>query len=79
MATGGLFGSNPGAWKADLLLVGGFGALVLAMDLLDRKRSTLRPLAAWAPTVQGALLGAALIGILVFSGTPPEPFIYFQF
>ena len=79
MATGGLFGSNPGAWMADLLLVGGFGTLVLAMDLLDRKRSRLRPLAVWAPAIQGAMLGAALIGILVFSGTPPEPFIYFQF
>lgn len=77
MANGPL-GAMPGAWKADLLTVGLFAALVLAMDLVDRRREVLRPLQ-WSPVVQGALVGAALMGILVWSGTAPVPFIYFQF
>jgi hypothetical protein len=48
------------------------------MDLVDRRREVLRPLQ-WSPVVQGALVGAALMGILVWSGTAPVPFIYFQF
>ena len=74
----GPFGSVPGPWKADLLTVGLFAALVLAMDLVDRRREVLRPLQ-WSPVVQGALVGAALMGILVWSGAAPVPFIYFQF
>ena len=77
MASGPI-GSAPGAWKADLLTVGLFAVLVLAMDLVDRRREVLRPLQ-WSPVVQGSLVGAALVGILVWSGTAPVPFIYFQF
>ncbi len=76
--TNGPIGSVPGAWKADLLTVGLFAVLVLAMDLVDRRRAVLRPLQ-WSPVLQGALVGAALVGILVWSGTAPVPFIYFQF
>ncbi|MFM7272119.1 MAG: MBOAT family O-acyltransferase, partial [Actinomycetes bacterium] len=79
MATGGLLGADPGPWKADLLLVGSIAALVLTMDLIDRRRAVLRPLTRWSPGVQGALLAAAAIGILVWAGQPPTPFIYFQF
>jgi len=74
----GPIGSAPGAWKADLLTVGLFAVLVVAMDLVDRRRAVLRPLH-WSPVVQGALVGAALVGIMVWSGTAPVPFIYFQF
>jgi hypothetical protein len=29
--------------------------------------------------VQGALFGIAVVALFVWSGRPPEPFIYFQF
>ena len=48
------------------------------MDLVDRNRARLRPLS-WSPAVQGALFGAVLVGLLVWSGGLGQPFIYFQF
>jgi hypothetical protein len=39
----------------------------------------LLPLVNWAPALQGVVAGVAVLGILIWSGKPPTPFIYFQF
>lgn len=75
---GGLLGAHPGPWKAQLLLVGLIALAVVLIDLVDRNRDRIRPLT-WSPAVQGALFGAACVAMFVWSGRPPEPFIYFQF
>ena len=79
---GGFFdspiGDAAGAWKAQLLVVAPIALLVIAIDLVDRNRARVHPLT-WSPAVQGAFFGAACVALLIWSGRPPEPFIYFQF
>jgi D-alanyl-lipoteichoic acid acyltransferase DltB (MBOAT superfamily) len=75
----GLIGPHAGAWKNDLVLVLMMMAIVVVIDLADRNRARLRPLVQWPAAVQGALAGAAIVGLLIWSGSPPTPFIYFQF
>jgi D-alanyl-lipoteichoic acid acyltransferase DltB (MBOAT superfamily) len=72
-------GPNAGAWRGELVVLLAVAAGVLAIDLVDRNRVRLRPLARWAPSVQGAMCGVAVVALLVWSGRPPQPFIYFQF
>lgn len=74
-----LLGPTPGKWQADLAIVVPIALAVITIDLVDRNRARLRPLVRWSPIMQGALFGAAIIGMLVWSGRPPQPFIYFQF
>ena len=47
-------------------------AAVILIDLVDRNRERIRPLA-WSPVVQGALFGVAVVAMFVWSGRPPEP------
>jgi D-alanyl-lipoteichoic acid acyltransferase DltB (MBOAT superfamily) len=75
---GGLLGSSAGSWKAQLAVVGPVVLAVILIDLVDRNRARVRPLS-WSPVVQGALFGVAVVAMFVWSGRPPEPFIYFQF
>ena len=79
---GGFFdspiGSAASTWKAQLLVVAPMALLVIAIDLVDRNRARVHPLT-WSPAVQGAFFGAACVALLIWSGRPPEPFIYFQF
>ncbi len=74
----GLLGATAGPWKAQLLVVAPIVLLVIAIDLVDRNRARIHPLT-WSPALQGALFGAACVALLIWSGRPPEPFIYFQF
>ena len=75
----GLVGPRAGDWKAELALVAMIGAVMVVIDLLDRRRRVWNPLVLSPMWVQGALAGAACIGILIWSGQAPTPFIYFQF
>ena len=77
--TRGFTGADDSAWKANLLLVGLATMVMLAMDLIDRRRIALQPLATWPAWLQGAMAGGAVVAILIWSGTIPQPFIYFQF
>ena len=80
---GGLFsspiGPHAGAWKSQLVVLGFITIGVIAIDLVDRNRGRLVPLVRWAPLLQGAIAGVALVALIVWSGRPPQPFIYFQF
>jgi D-alanyl-lipoteichoic acid acyltransferase DltB (MBOAT superfamily) len=71
-------GPLAGPWKAQLMILAPIVLLTIAVDLVDRNRARLRPLT-WSPSLQGALFGAALVALVIWSGRPPEPFIYFQF
>lgn len=70
------------AW-AEVLMVGLALAAVLVIDVAHRarppwlERAIRRPLA--APATTGVLAGAATVGLILFSGSAPIPFIYFQF
>lgn len=68
------------------LTVGATAALVAIMmiasfslDWVDRNRARFQPLAVWRPLPLGIAAGLMVIGLLVFGGGAPEPFIYFQF
>lgn len=76
---GGLLGPRPGAWWPNLVLVVGFGTLMFVMDVIDRHRIAWQPLTRTPAWIQGALCGAAIIGLIVCSGAAPTPFVYFQF
>jgi D-alanyl-lipoteichoic acid acyltransferase DltB (MBOAT superfamily) len=62
------------AWIVPVLLVASF-----AMDLALRRVGYDRALDRRTPVLQGAIVGCLLVGVLVASGQPSEPFIYFQF
>jgi D-alanyl-lipoteichoic acid acyltransferase DltB (MBOAT superfamily) len=68
----------PVAWSS-VVLVLTMTVAALAIDLVQRK--VVHPLrtVAHRPIRSGALVGAALVLIVVFSGGAPVPFIYFQF
>ena len=75
----GILGSRPGAWWPSLILVTMFSTILFTMDIIDRNRRVWRPLTTWPAWRQGALAGAAIVAIVIFSGGAPTPFIYFQF
>ena len=79
LVVGGLLGDHAGAWKSHAVIVFAFLLIMIVIDLVDRAREATRPLHRWSPAFQGALAGAAVVGLLVWSGGIPEPFIYFQF
>ena len=64
-------------------MVGVALVVVLAIDLVHRARparlveAVRRPLE--APVASGALAGSAVVALVMFSGSPSDPFIYFQF
>lgn len=82
MFTGALTPSSLAAW-GDVLLVAGALVVVFAIDVLHRARparlveTVRRPLE--APVASGALAGAGMVALVMFSGSPSDPFIYFQF
>jgi D-alanyl-lipoteichoic acid acyltransferase DltB (MBOAT superfamily) len=65
---------TPDAWIVPVVLVLSFG-----MDLALRRVGYDRVLERRPPVWQGAIIGCLLVGVLVASGRPSEPFIYFQF
>lgn len=52
---------------------------ILLIDLHQRTHMDQTALLRWPEWRRGLAYGVALTGIIVFSGGPPEPFIYFQF
>ncbi len=54
-------------------------SLALAVDLLQRRSGREDFASRWVVPARGALAGAAAFAIVVFSGGPGAPFIYFQF
>jgi alginate O-acetyltransferase complex protein AlgI len=77
--TKSLTGPSAGAWKPAAILIVLFGAITFAIDYVDRSRRKTRPLQTWPMWLQGALAGAAVVALIVWSGAAPQPFIYFQF
>ena len=66
---------DPGA----LALVAVAGLVVLLVDLHQRLNLSHTAMLRWPQWQRGVAYGAAIAAIVVFSGGPPEPFIYFQF
>lgn len=64
---------------ADALTVGMMALAVLAMDLVDRRRTEIRPLLEWSRLRLGVAMGLMIFGVFVYSGGTQIPFIYFQF
>ncbi|HEY2429423.1 MAG TPA: MBOAT family protein [Acidimicrobiales bacterium] len=61
---------------ATLVLAGG---AMLVLDIVQRRTRDHAALLGWVPTMRGLAYGAMLLGIVVFSGGTPVPFIYFRF
>lgn len=82
MFSGALTPSSLAAW-GDVLMVAVALVVVFAIDVLHRARparlveTVRRPLE--APVASGALVGAGMVALVMFSGSPSDPFIYFQF
>ena len=55
------------------------GLASLALDLAQRNKASHTSLLRLAPFARGGVYGAMLVGLVVFSGQTPVPFIYFQF
>ena len=55
------------------------GALVVAIDALQRAARDQTVFATWSAAGRGIAYGVMLLGVLVCSGGTPVPFIYFRF
>ena len=62
-----------------LFLVGALGVVTIAIDIAQRNTDTHTPMLDLPPALQGALYGAFVVAIVLFSGGATVPFIYFQF
>ena len=62
-----------------LFLVGALGVVTIAIDVAQRNTDTHTPMLDLPPALQGALYGAFVVAIVLFSGGATVPFIYFQF
>ncbi len=62
-----------------LFLVGALGIVTIAIDIAQRNTDTHTPMLDLPPALQGALYGAFVVAIVLFSGGATVPFIYFQF
>ena len=51
----------------------------LALDLWQRNAGTQTVMLGWRPALRGAFYGGSIVALVLFSGAPPVPFIYFQF
>ncbi len=74
-----IIGRQAGAWKPAAITIMLFAAATVAIDAVDRRRLALRPLHEWPGWLQGALAGATVVALIVWSGAAPQPFIYFRF
>jgi alginate O-acetyltransferase complex protein AlgI len=76
----GLFAFQPGlpptSWMMLLLPA---MALVLLFDVGQRNADDHDVVVSWRPAAQGLAYATFVLGILIFSGGPSIPFIYFQF
>ncbi|MGI9015564.1 MAG: MBOAT family O-acyltransferase [Euzebya sp.] len=78
---GRIVGLRAGATDVvDLATVGVLAAMTLALDLAQRRQSTVSDVPLIRGPIRAGVLTAALaLLVLVFAGNTPEPFIYFQF
>jgi D-alanyl-lipoteichoic acid acyltransferase DltB (MBOAT superfamily) len=84
---GGIFTLRPGPIDGSALaLIGGILVLSFGIDLIQRAQSSPSESESswsewkhWPAVLQGSVYGLLLLGIVVFSGSPPVEFIYFQF
>ncbi len=53
--------------------------VAVAIDLAQRKARRHEALMAWPRLVRGLAYGSAAVAFIVFSGSAPVPFLYFQF
>jgi D-alanyl-lipoteichoic acid acyltransferase DltB (MBOAT superfamily) len=72
------FGGEGIGWSP-VVLVAAMAALTLGIDLVQRRLTDPVGLLTARPVRSGALVGAAVVAVIVFSGGAPVPFIYFQF
>jgi D-alanyl-lipoteichoic acid acyltransferase DltB (MBOAT superfamily) len=63
----------------DVLVVAIAMAVTLVIDIGQRRARDDKVLLQLRPTTRGLVVGAIAVGILLFSGGTPVPFIYFQF
>jgi alginate O-acetyltransferase complex protein AlgI len=76
----GLLTMRGGPVPSDLVvLVFGLGAAAFLIDLAQRNFRNETVVITWAPVARGLVYAALSLGIVVFSGGTPVPFIYFQF
>ena len=73
------FSGGTGIDGDDALLVAAAMVVTLAIDAGQRRARDDTVLMQLRPTARGIAVGAIALGILVFSGGTPVPFIYFQF
>ncbi len=73
------FHSASGVDWDDVLVVAVAMLATLAIDLGQRRARDDRVLLRLGPTARGLAVGAIVLGIILFSGGTPVPFIYFQF
>ena len=71
---------RPGVASSDALwLLMVLGSASLALDLAQRHWGTHTFTLSLRPVLQGMAYGGALVALILFSGSQPVPFIYFQF
>jgi D-alanyl-lipoteichoic acid acyltransferase DltB (MBOAT superfamily) len=63
----------------DVILVAFAALAVLSIDLWQRNAGQHEVMLQWRPKWQGFAYATCLLAIIVFSGGPTTPFIYFQF
>ena len=54
-------------------------AAMFTIDVVQRRARDHAAILNWAPTRRGLAYGAMVVGIILFSGGTPVPFIYFKF
>jgi len=76
---GRILTAAPGAMPVEMAILPFAVLTTLALDLAERRGLTARAFARAPAVAQGLAYGFALVALVVFSGTQPVPFIYFQF
>jgi hypothetical protein len=76
----GIVQLRPGPVNADAILTLAFAAAALAgLDMVQRARHEGHRLVTLPAIPTGVAVGAMVAAVIVFSGAPPVPFIYFKF
>ena len=77
---GGIAGLRPGPLDVDAVVsLAVLGGAAIALDVAQRRTASEVPVLRWPAVPAGAVAGAAVVALVVFSGGAPVPFIYFQF
>jgi D-alanyl-lipoteichoic acid acyltransferase DltB (MBOAT superfamily) len=76
----GILTLRPGGVSTDAFwLLAILGSASLILDLAQRRWDSPTFTLELQPAAQGAIYGAAVVALILFSGSQPVPFIYFQF